>query len=245
MIIAGNWKMNMDRASAVEWTKGIADQAVSMPDGAEMIVFPPAVLIDTVTASRGGGALLVGGQDCHHHKSGAHTGDVSADMLVDAGCAWVLAGHSERRTDHGESSHDVAAKASAALSAGLKVMICVGETLDQRQSGQAFDVVAEQIQQSLPADMPKDCFAVAYEPVWAIGTGQVASPEDVDAMHNHIRQVLLALNKEYGQIDILYGGSVKPDNAAALLALENVGGALVGGASLNANDFNAIAQSIS
>ena len=209
-----------------------------------MIVFPPAVLIDTVIASRLNQNLQVGGQDCHAQSAGAHTGDISAHMLADAGCGWVLAGHSERRTDHHESNQDVAAKASAAIDAGLCVIICVGETLEERMAGKAFDVVAEQIKGSMPHDLPHDRFALAYEPVWAIGTGQVASPEDVDAMHDHIREVLVARHASNAEIDILYGGSVKPDNAAALLALNNVGGALVGGASLKAEDFIAIAQSV-
>ena len=243
MIIAGNWKMNMDRASAQKLTEDLSDQAASMNNNAQMIVFPPAVLIDTVIASRLNQNLQVGGQDCHAQSAGAHTGDISAHMLADAGCGWVLAGHSERRTDHHESNQDVAAKASAAIDAGLCVIICVGETLEERMAGKAFDVVAEQIKGSMPHDLPHDRFALAYEPVWAIGTGQVASPEDVDAMHDHIREVLVARHASYAKIDILYGGSVKPDNAAALLALNNVGGALVGGASLKAEDFIAIAQS--
>ena len=243
MIIAGNWKMNMDRASAQKLTEDLSDQAASMNNNAQMIVFPPAVLIDTVIASRLNQNLQVGGQDCHAQSAGAHTGDISAHMLADAGCGWVLAGHSERRTDYHESNQDVAAKASAAIDAGLCVIICVGETLEERMAGKAFDVVAEQIKGSMPHDLPHDRFALAYEPVWAIGTGQVASPEDVDAMHDHIREVLVARHASYAEIDILYGGSVKPDNAAALLALNNVGGALVGGASLKAEDFIAIAQS--
>ena len=243
MIIAGNWKMNMDRASAQKLTEDLSDQAASMNNNAQMIVFPPAVLIDTVIASRLNQNLQVGGQDCHAQSAGAHTGDISAHMLADAGCGWVLAGHSERRTDHHESNQDVAAKASAAIDAGLCVIICVGETLEERMAGKAFDVVAEQIKGSMPHDLPHDRFALAYEPVWAIGTGQVASPENVDAMHDHIREVLVARHASYAEIDILYGGAVKPDNAAALLALNNVGGALVGGASLKAEDFIAIAQS--
>lgn len=244
MIIAGNWKMNMDRAAAKKWAEDLSDQAGAMKNNAQMIVFPPAVLIDTVIASRLNKNLQVGGQDCHAQSSGAHTGDISAPMLADAGCGWVLAGHSERRADHHESNQDVAAKASAAINAGLSVIICVGETLDERMAGKANDVVLQQIEGSLPADLPHDRFALAYEPVWAIGTGQVASPKDVDAMHNHIREVLVARHASYADIDILYGGSVKPDNAAVLLALSNVGGALVGGASLKAEDFIAIAQSI-
>ena len=244
MLIAGNWKMNMDRASAKELVRAIIPTAEAMPDNAKMVVFPPAVLIDTVVSSCGDSGLLVGGQDCHQQAAGAHTGDLSADLLVDAGCRWVLTGHSERRTDHGESNADVAAKTAAALQAGLNVIICVGETLDERQSGAANDLIAQQILGSLPENIPHDRFAIAYEPVWAIGTGQVAKPDDVAAMHDHIRDILLSRQADYTDVDILYGGSVKPDNAADLLALDHVGGVLVGSASLNADDFNAIANAI-
>ena len=161
-------------------------------------------------------------------------------MLKEAGCEWVLLGHSERRTDHGESSELIAAKAEAALSAGLKIMICVGESLAEREGGQAYDIVTAQLIASLPAGVSASRLAIAYEPVWAIGTGQVASPEDVDKMHNHIRSILEGRDLSYAGVDILYGGSVKPENAAELLALPNVGGALVGGASLKADDFMAI-----
>jgi triosephosphate isomerase len=241
VIIAGNWKMNMDRKGAKALIKGLADWHASASDPAVMVVFPPAVLIDTVVASLGGG-IAVGGQDCHAEASGAHTGDIAAPMLAEAGCQWVLAGHSERRQDHGETSEMVAAKVAAAVKAGLKVMICVGETLQERESGKASDVVAAQILASLPDGIAAECFAVAYEPVWAIGTGKVASPEDVNVMHNQIRTILSGRNESYAGVDILYGGSVKPDNAAGLMALKNVGGALVGGASLKVDDFCAIAD---
>jgi triosephosphate isomerase len=242
MIIAGNWKMNMDRASASALVKTLSAEIEPLTAHLDMIVFPPAVLIDTAINASPSSTLAVGGQDCHFNANGSHTGDISAAMLVDAGCQWVLVGHSERRSDHGETNDIVAAKAEAALSAGLKVMICVGETLAERESGKANDVVAAQVLGSLPQDLPSDRFALAYEPVWAIGTGKVASPEDVDDMHNHLRAVLIGRNSDYAAVDILYGGSVKPDNAAGLLALANVGGALVGGASLKAEDFLAIAN---
>ncbi len=241
MIVAGNWKMNMDRAGAAALTAGLAEWRGGADRPVDMIIFPPAILVDTVAASLGGGIAL-GGQDCHANASGAHTGDIAAQMLAEAGCTWVLAGHSERRQDHGETSSMVAAKATAANDAGLKVMICVGETLDERERGNANDVVGAQVLASLPEGMAADSFAIAYEPVWAIGTGKVASPEDVDAMHNHIRDILLSRDAGYTDIDILYGGSVKPDNAAGLMALTNVGGALVGGASLKVDDFAAIAD---
>ena len=242
MIIAGNWKMNMDAASAAALTTNLA--AFTMPAGAKMVVFPPAILIAAAVANAKG-ALAVGGQDCHAADHGAHTGDVSAPMLADAGCSWVLAGHSERRADHGETSEMVAAKAEAGLRAGLNVMICVGETLAEREAGQAEEVVGAQVLASLPDGIDASRFALAYEPVWAIGTGKVASPQDVDDMHNHIRQILIGRDASFAEVDILYGGSVKPDNAAALLGLGNVGGALVGGASLKAEDFTAIAAAAS
>lgn len=244
MIIAGNWKMNMTRASAETLTKQLAEYRDAQSSSAKMVLFPPAVLIDTARASAGAN-IAVGGQDCHANDSGAHTGDISAAMLSDAGCAWALCGHSERRADHHESSSDVRAKAEAALRAGLNAMICVGETLDQREAGQALEIVGQQVLDSLPEDADSGRFAIAYEPVWAIGTGKVASPDDVDAMHNHIRSILTSRHADYAEVDILYGGSVKPDNAKALLGLANVGGALVGGASLKAEDFIAIAEAAS
>jgi len=242
MIIAGNWKMNMDRASASALVEALSAEMQPLTAHLEMIVFPPAVLIDTAV-NAATNTLSVGGQDCHFKANGAHTGDISAVMLADAGCHWVLVGHSERRSDHGETNAMVAAKAEAALAAGLKVMICVGETLEERESGQAKDVVAAQVLGSLPQDLPSNRFALAYEPVWAIGTGKVASPQDVDDMHNHLREILVQSSPDFEKVDILYGGSVKPDNAADLLALPNVGGALVGGASLKVEDFMAIAGS--
>jgi len=208
----------------------------------EMIVFPPAVLIDTVRAATGTSQIALGGQDCHSQVSGAHTGDIAAPMLVEAGCSWVLSGHSERRADHGESNADVAAKAKQAISSGLKAMICVGETLEDRENDTAQQVVGTQIRESVPEDAPAASIAVAYEPVWAIGTGKVASPEDIQAMHSHIRDVLVSITSDYAVVPILYGGSVKPDNARDILGLPEVGGALVGGASLKAADFIAIAR---
>ncbi|MCE2517410.1 MAG: triose-phosphate isomerase [Alphaproteobacteria bacterium] len=245
MIIAGNWKMNMTRDAARSLVTALSDDRANAAGDSQMVVFPPAVLIDTVCAAASGLAasgLAVGGQDCHAMDSGAHTGDIAAPMLAEAGCQWVLVGHSERRADHGESSAMVADKARAAIRAGLKVMICVGETLDEREAGRANEVVGAQVLDSLPEGLTADQFAIAYEPVWAIGTGKVASPDDVDDMHNHIRAVLTGRDASYDRIDILYGGSVKPDNAEALLGLDNVGGALVGGASLKADDFIAIAR---
>ncbi len=242
MIIAGNWKMNMDRAGAKSLAASLSDYCdKSSNDTMQMIVFPPAVLIDTVAAAASKN-LGIGGQDCHPNASGAHTGDISPAMLSESGCGWVLVGHSERRVDHAESNGLVRSKALAAHHHGLIPIICIGETLAERQSGSANAVVGEQLAQSL-ADLPAGQFAVAYEPIWAIGTGQVASLDDIAQMHDHLRSSLLAINPDYGTVPLLYGGSVKPDNARDILSIGNVGGALVGGASLKADDFIAIAES--
>ena len=240
MIIAGNWKMNLSRRAAVALVHALDGWANQARD-AEIVIFPPAVLIPPVRAALGVASVIrLGGQDCHADAAGAHTGDISAEMLVDAGCAWVLAGHSERRQNHGETSGLVAAKASRACAEGLKPIICVGENLNERERGIAFDVVASQLRESLPENAGGIFGAIAYEPVWAIGTGKVASLEDIAAMHAHIRQVLASSAHGSGDIPVLYGGSVKPDNAAAILGLADVGGVLVGGASLKAEDFIAI-----
>jgi triosephosphate isomerase len=242
MIIAGNWKMNMNRQDSIALMVKLEEYQRTANPQPEMIVFPPAVLIDTVRAATDSRYVALGGQDCHANSSGAHTGDIAAPMLVEAGCTWVLAGHSERRADHGETSGEVAAKAEQAISCGLKAMICVGETLHDRENGAALKVVEAQVRESLPEGAPAASIAVAYEPVWAIGTGKVASPEDVFSMHSHIREVLVSIAADYADVPILYGGSVKPDNAEDILSLSEVGGALVGGASLKAEDFIAIAR---
>jgi len=242
MIIAGNWKMNMNREESVSLMSQLGAYQLSAGKSVEMIVFPPAVLIDTVRAAMGTNQIALGGQDCHSSSSGAHTGDIAAPMLVEAGCSWVLSGHSERRADHGESNAVVAAKARQAMSSGLKAMICVGETLQDRENDTAQHVVGTQIRESVPEGASAASIAVAYEPVWAIGTGKVASPEDIQAMHSHIREVLISITSDYAVVPILYGGSVKPDNARDILGLPEVGGALVGGASLKAEDFIAIAR---
>lgn len=240
MIIAGNWKMNMTRSEAISCVGQIM---AGLPENSphQALVFPPAILIaPVIDACQGTAAISVGGQDCHAALQGAHTGDISASMLKDAGCSHVILGHSERRSDHGETSADVAAKAVTALGAGLKAIICVGETLAEREADQAQAVVETQIRESLPAEATIDNTIVAYEPVWAIGTGKVAEIEDIAVMHAHIHAVLTSLAPSLGQVSILYGGSVKPGNAAGIFAVEHVGGALVGGASLKADDFLAI-----
>ena len=240
-LIAGNWKMNGLRAEADALLAALcAGIGAAGTGGAEMLVCPPATLLHHAVRACAGSALMVGAQDCHAEPSGPHTGDVSAGMIRDAGAAWVIVGHSERRGDHGESDPHVRAKAEAAAAAGLTPIVCVGETEKHRLSGNAELIVASQVDGSLPADFRG---VVAYEPVWAIGTGRTARPEDVLAMHAAIRaQLLNTLGPAGAAVRILYGGSVKPGNAGALLALPEVGGALVGGASLVADDFLAIAR---
>ena len=244
MIIAGNWKMNTNRQEASALAASLSDWCAHAHKPALMILFPPAILLDTVSASLWG-EIMIGGQDCHANLSGAHTGDIAAPMLREAGCSWVLIGHSERRQDHGETEALICEKVNTALKADLNPMICVGETITEREEGRASDTVARQLLSSLSGDIPHGRFAIAYEPVWAIGTGKVASAQDVDQMHNNIRELLVSMNADYADVPILYGGSVKADNAADLMALKNVGGALVGRASLNRDEFIAIAEATS
>ena len=237
-LIAGNWKMNGLAADAGRIAAPLA--APDAAPGCDLLVCPPATILRDVARVLAGSAVALGAQDCHPAQSGAHTGDLSAAMLRDAGATWVILGHSERRADHGERDALVRAKAAAATEAGLTPIVCVGETEAQRVAGEHLAVVRGQLAGSLP-----DGFAgvVAYEPVWAIGTGRNASAADVAAMHAAMREALVARFGGRGAgMRILYGGSVKPANAAALLAVKEVGGALVGGASLNAADFLAIAR---
>ncbi len=237
-LIAGNWKMHCLESEAVALAQGIAAGASGI--GAELLVCPTALHVAAVARAVKGSPVAVGGQDCHQARQGAHTGDIAAPMLVDAGAGWVILGHSERRQNHGETDELVREKCIAAVEAGLTPIVCVGETADQRQSGQETEVVGWQISGSLPKPFNG---VVAYEPVWAIGTGKTATEEDVAAMHLFIREELVRQFGEAGQtIRILYGGSVKASNAASLMAVPNVGGALVGGASLKADAFLAIAR---
>jgi triosephosphate isomerase len=238
--IAGNWKMNGLEAQLAQ-VAAVRDALAAQPTEARVAVFPPATLLCRAAQAAGEGPLEIGGQDCHAASGGAHTGDVSAEMLRDAGARLVILGHSERRADHGETDAVVAAKVEAALRAGLEPVICVGETLEQRQAGRALAVVEGQLQGSLPAALRGRAFCVAYEPVWAIGTGLTPTVSEVEATHAAIRRVLDARFPD-DVAAILYGGSVKPDNAAALLAARGVDGALVGGASLLAADFLAIVR---
>lgn len=242
-LIAGNWKMNGLRADGLTLVEGLlAHLRASRPD-CDMLVCPPTTLVGEVAAAAAGSSLLVGGQDCHSKEKGAHTGDTSAWMLKDIGASFVIVGHSERRHDHGESNAVVKAKAAAAHAAGLTAIVCIGETLDQRDRGEALAVVTSQLLESLPDGTTADNTVVAYEPVWAIGTGKVATPDDVAEVHAEIRQQAHArLGDDAARLRLLYGGSVKPDNARELLALADVDGALVGGASLKVEDFWAIAE---
>jgi triosephosphate isomerase (TIM) len=241
-LIAGNWKMNGLKASSAEFEAmlaGASDVAVK----ADLLVCPPATLIAAFAEqARGSKTIAIGAQDCHPKASGAHTGDLSAEMLADAGASAIIVGHSERRADHGESDVRVRQKTEAVWRAGLTAIVCIGETLHQRDAGQALEICRGQLNLSLPDQARADNLVVAYEPVWAIGTGLTPTAGDVQQIHKFIRDFLTARFKGEGaRIRILYGGSVKPSNAAELMAVENVNGALVGGASLKAADFLAIA----
>lgn len=211
----------------------------------ETLLCVPATLIERAAGVAAESALSIGGEDCHAAESGAHTGDVSAEMLADAGATSVIVGHSERRTDHGETNVAVAAKAEAAWRARLTAIICVGETREEREAGKAEKIVGAQLAGSIPDAMRAAVTVVAYEPVWAIGTGLVPSNDDIAAMHAFIRKTLVDRFGEEGEeVRILYGGSVKPSNAAEIFSIANVDGGLVGGASLKASDFLAICEGI-
>jgi triosephosphate isomerase len=246
-LIAGNWKMNGLKHSMAEFEAMIAG-AGSVIAKADLLVCPPATLL-AVFAEKTGGilpadqkALALGAQDCHPKTSGAHTGDISAEMLADAGASFVIVGHSERRADHGETDALVRQKAEAAWRAGLTAIVCIGETQGQRDAGQTLHICGGQLGGSLPDGATAANLVVAYEPVWAIGTGLTPTAEDIKQVHRFIRDNLITWFKGEGaEIRILYGGSVKPSNAAELMAVPNVNGALVGGASLKAADFLAIA----
>lgn len=244
-LIAGNWKMNGSRATARDLLTALrASLRDSGPAPCDIVVCPPAphlALAAMVTESISG--IELGGQDCHTATSGAHTGDVSAAMLVDLGCAYVIVGHSERRADHGEGSATVKAKGQAAIAAGLTAIVCVGETLEERDAGRAVDVVGAQVEASLPGGANAGNTVIAYEPVWAIGTGRTPTAAEIGEIHACVRARLLGCLEDGDRVPILYGGSVKPENAAAILSVPDVNGALVGGASLDAGDFWSICQS--
>ncbi|MFL6836836.1 MAG: triose-phosphate isomerase [Bradyrhizobium sp.] len=240
-LIAGNWKMNGLKSSVVEFDAMLAGTP-ALVGKADLLVCPPATLVAGFADKARGSRLAVGAQDCHPKASGAHTGDLSAEMLADAGATAIIVGHSERRADHGESDTLVRQKAEAAWRAGLIAIVCIGETRAQRDAGQTLDICGGQLKGSLPDASAAANLVVAYEPVWAIGTGLTPTTQDVEQVHQFIRNVLTdRFNGEGGRIRILYGGSVKPSNAAELMGVANVNGALVGGASLKAADFLAIA----
>jgi triosephosphate isomerase len=241
-LIAGNWKMNGSRAQTEALIRDLKGRLASKPDiAADLLVCPPAPYVAQAAALTAGGAIAVGGQDCHAKQSGAHTGDTSAAMLADCGARYVIVGHSERRADHGESSELVAAKAKAAHEAGLIAIVCVGETEAERDRGATLDVISSQLEGSVPADAEAANLVIAYEPVWAIGTGRTPTPADVATVHAHIRGLLKAWFKDGAEMRVLYGGSVKGSNAGSLMTVPEVNGALVGGASLKAEEFWAIA----
>jgi len=243
-LIAGNWKMNGLKADALALARALVVRAAAGdPPECDVLVCPPATVLQAVGETLRGSGIMLGGQDCHAESQGAHTGDIAAPMLRDLGCAYVIVGHSERRSQHGESDAQVRAKALGARAAGLVPILCVGETLAERDAGHALSVVERQLAGSLPEGLQSDEIVIAYEPVWAIGSGRTAKAADVAGVHAHIRGGLEQGMKAGKDVRILYGGSVKPDNARELLGVQNVDGALVGGASLNASDFWAIAQS--
>ncbi|WP_395021635.1 triose-phosphate isomerase [Dongia sp.] len=238
-LVAGNWKMNGSRAMAAQLISEL--KAASAGLNADLLVCPPFPYLIHAHEFLTGSTIALGAQDCAAQESGAHTGDVAPMMLKDCGATHVILGHSERRSDHGESSAEVAAKAKAAQAAGLVAIVCVGETDSQRVAGETLKVVESQIVNSVPQGSSPANLVVAYEPVWAIGTGKTPTAGDVEVVHAHIRKLLVSSLKDGQGVKILYGGSVKPSNAAELMAVPEVNGALVGGASLKAADFLGIA----
>ena len=239
-LVAGNWKMNGTKASLKE-VRSLAKRLAKSKPSCEVMICPPATLLGALSAEAKGTGIKTGGQDCHANMSGAHTGDIAAEMIKNAGGSAVIVGHSERRADHGESDAIVRAKAEAAWRAGLTAIICVGETESERDQGKTVRVVAGQLKGSIPDGATAKNTVIAYEPVWAIGTGKTPTADDVKKVHKAIRD---RLEKRFGSdgqgMRILYGGSVKPSNAEELMAVPNVNGALVGGASLKAADFDGI-----
>lgn len=242
-IAAGNWKMNgtADSLTEAEALKA----ALSRPE-VEVLICPPATLLSRLSDTLAGSGILTGGQDCHAAESGAHTGDISAHMLADAGASHVILGHSERRSDHGETNAEVRDKAKAAIAAGLTPVICVGETLADREAANTLSIIGGQLAGSIPDIVTGDRLVIAYEPVWAIGTGKVPDTDQIGEVHDFIRA---SLEQRFGAgvgraVPILYGGSVKAGNAAEIFAVSNVNGALVGGASLKAADFAPIVAAL-
>lgn len=244
-LIAGNWKMNLGSSEAAQLAGDLAAGLLKTDPAAEYLVCPPFPYLGLVADILKETPVMIGAQDCSVCENGAHTGDVSAAMLADMGCSYVIVGHSERRTDHGETDEIVRQKAAKAQAHGLVPIICVGETESQREAGQAEKVVGAQLEGSIPETAQAGNFVIAYEPVWAIGTGKTATPEDAEAMHAFIRDNLALRMPVSERIGILYGGSMKPDNAEALLCMPNINGGLIGGASLTAESFLEIGRAIS
>jgi triosephosphate isomerase len=239
-LIAGNWKM-FGLAAAIEEALKVAEDLAIRPAKARVAICAPSTLVERLARAVGGSDLIVGGQDNHVEVQGAFTGDISAEMLADAGARMVILAHSERRSYYGETDALAASKAKAALRAGLEPIICVGETLDERKAGRTLEIICGQTKTSLPPELAAAPFALAYEPVWAIGTGLTPTLEQIEEAHVALRQAMVeALGEAGARAPILYGGSVKPANAAEILKVRDVNGALVGGASLKAEDFLAI-----
>lgn len=239
-LIAGNWKMN-GLAGSIAQIETVAAKLKSPSETKSALLCVPATLIHRAAETARESALAIGGETCHPEVSGAHTGDISAEMLADAGASYVIVGHSERRADHGELNGTVASQAKAARRAGIVPIICIGESLEARDAGETLNVIEKQLGASVPGDFENETFVVAYEPIWAIGTGKVATVQQIDEVHNFLRAQLSQRFGDAGsRVQILYGGSMKPANAAEILAVENVNGGLIGGASLKAEDFLSI-----
>lgn len=242
-LAAGNWKMNGTEADLDQLETLVSNHATCDVD---ILICPPSTLVARANALTSGSSVQIGGQDCHAKTTGAHTGDISADMLKDAGATYVITGHSERREDHDERNDDVRAKTKAGWAAGLTVVLCIGESLSQREAENTLDILAGQLSGSIPDGATADNLVLAYEPIWAIGTGLIPTLDQITEVHDFIRA---RLTRRFGEdlgggIRILYGGSVKPDNAAQIFSVANVDGALVGGASLKAADFSPIIKAL-
>lgn len=240
-LVAGNWKMNGTRSSLDQIKAISAGVMTPLAEKVDVLICPPATLLYVATALCTDSPLAIGAQDCHQNQSGAHTGDVSAEMIADCFGTYVIVGHSERRVDHAETDHLVRAKAEAAFSAELTAIVCIGETAEERKAGQTLEILKRQLAGSVPDTATPENTVIAYEPVWAIGTGLTPTVDDVEKAHAFMREELVARFGERGKkMRILYGGSVKPSNAKELMSVANVDGALIGGASLKATDFLAI-----